>query len=116
MSSSESKSPAETGIDSIAQLNDWVDRITARRPAARSSSVNPGASPVRVSLLVPETRAKHLKRLTELCRGASIGQADILADTLMLLTEGVRNDGNATEAARRKLNRICKATIAAFSR
>jgi hypothetical protein len=107
MTSDEYKNPAVTATDAIGQLNAWVDQVTARSAATRS---RPGFAQV------PETRANHLKHLTELCRGAGVGQPDTLADALMLLTEGVRNSDGPSDATRRNLNRICKATIAAFSR
>ncbi|GLS31000.1 hypothetical protein SAMN04488498_11475 [Mesorhizobium albiziae] len=105
---------AHFGIDadSVEQLNAWVDRVTTLRSTIRSASFDMAERPGWFA----ETRASHLRRLAELCRRAGIDQADILADTLMLLTEGVRSGDNQTEVARRKLNRICKATIAAFSR
>jgi hypothetical protein len=105
----------ENFADPIRQLDAWVDCVTARRAA--NSLIDPGAKSARPAASPPEKQADHLKHLTGLCRRAGICQAGILADTLMLLTEGVRNVGesNHSEPVRRKLNRICKATIAAFS-
>ena len=99
----------ENFADPLERLNAWVDRMTTNHAFARDSA------PVPVSSLVSAAGENHEGRLAELCRSTGIGQADTLADTLMLLVEGIRGDGHS-HAARQKLNRICKATIAAFSR
>lgn len=99
----------ENFADPVERLNAWVDRMTTHRAFARDSASAP------VSPRVPAAGENPERRLAELCRSTGIDQADTLADTLMLLVEGIRGDDHSKDA-RRKLNRICKATIAAFSR
>lgn len=124
MSSDENGNPAEGDADvwryldenfadPVERLNAWVDRMTTQRPFARSRQRFPARNPV--SSRVPAAREDQERRLAELCRSTGIDQADTLADTLMLLVEGIRGDDHS-EAVRQKLNRVCKATIAAFSR
>jgi hypothetical protein len=98
----------ENFADPVERLNAWVDRMTTHRAFARASAPEPASS------RLPVAGENHEGRLAELCRSTGIDQADTLADTLTLLVEGIRGDGHS-DAACRKLNRICKATIAAFS-
>lgn len=99
----------ENFADPVERLNAWVDRMTHHRTFARDSASAP------VSPRIPAAEENHEGRLAELCRSTGIDQADTLADTLMLLVEGIRGDSQSKDSCR-KLNRICKATIAAFSR
>lgn len=101
------RSPAE-------RLDGWVDRTTVLRPAIPAHEG--GAMQVSGVASERERRETHASRLAELCRLAGIGEPEVLADTLMLLTEGARDVDGLPEDECLKLNRTCKATIAAFSR
>lgn len=115
---------AEHPGDPMGQLHAWV-----REGAECVSGDGRGCDMINaaVELAEGEHPARHVieefkmqqrNRLAQLCRDAGIEQADLLADTLLLLVEGARVNRQSVgvEGSCARLVAIGEATIAAYAR
>ena len=87
---------AEFPGDKLAQLHAWVRKAAAMLNAdGRGCDMANAAAELTepdhpARLVIKELKEAQRERLVTLCRGAGIGQAELLADTLSLLFEGAR--------------------------
>ena len=87
---------AEFPGDKLAQLHAWVRKAAAMLSAdGRGCDMANAAAELTepdhpARLVIKELKEAQRERLVTLCRGAGIGQAELLADTLSLLFEGAR--------------------------
>jgi AcrR family transcriptional regulator len=108
--------------DPIAQLHEWV-RCAAEYAIADGHGCDIANAAVELTerdqparKVVEEFKTMWRERLTNLCRATGIPQAELLADTLVLLIEGARVNwlSVGSEGPGAKFRQISEAIIASF--
>ncbi|MBZ9704573.1 MULTISPECIES: TetR/AcrR family transcriptional regulator [unclassified Mesorhizobium] len=113
---------AEHPGDKLAQLHAWV-RKAAEMLTADCRGCDMANAAVELTepdhparRVIKELKEAQRERLVALCRGAGIGQAELLADTLSLLCEGARVSVQTvgTEGPSAQLVRMAEGLIQSF--
>lgn len=108
--------------DARAQLGGWVEALSQclrNEPfgcdiANAAVELKEAGHPAHA--VIEAFKIHQRERLTDLCRKTGIEDADVLADTLLLLLEGARvsRQASGTEGPAKTFGRACRNTLVAF--